>query len=528
VSEPPKPDAIPITAPTPDDFAAMADNLPELAWMANRDGWIYWYNHAWYNYTGKSPAEMEGWGWQSVHDPAVLPAVLERWRKSLALGTAFEMTFPLLSAEGVFRPFLTRIRPLRNQQGEIVNWFGVNTDIGEQLKVAAQLTAQKTLLETLNRTVVSVSAELNLEQMVQLVVDAAVALTGAQFGAFFYNVIGAAGESYTLYTISGVPREKFSRFPMPRNTAVFEPTFKGVGIVRSDDITKDPRYGLNAPYAGMPEGHLPVLSYLAAPVISRGGEVMGGLFLGHSDPGVFNEHHEQLVGALAAQAAVGIDNSRLYDKAQREIEERRQAEEARLVVLRELNHRVKNLFAVATGMVTMTARTSGTKEEMAETLTGRLRALSEAHDLIRPNPASDDQKPTQTTVAAIIERVLAAHVSDGEQLHLDGPDVAVGPTGATSLALILHEVATNAAKYGSLSAHGGQVSITWRTEGADMTLVWTEEGGPAVAGPPERKGFGSDLARMSAKGQLGGEVSHNWRPQGVEITLRASLARLAA
>ena len=117
-----------------------------------------------------------------------------------------------------------------------------------------------------------------------MVTDAGVELSHAQFGAFFYNVIKEDGEAYTLYTLSGAPREAFEKFPMPRNTAIFEPTFRGRGPVRSDDILADPRYGKSAPYHGMPEGHLPVRSYLAVPVVSRSGEVLGGLFFGHPQP----------------------------------------------------------------------------------------------------------------------------------------------------------------------------------------------------------------------------------------------------
>ncbi|MBV8518617.1 MAG: GAF domain-containing protein [Acidobacteria bacterium] len=159
----------------------------------------------------------------------------------------------------------------------------------------------------------AVAAELDLHRLVQTVTDAATELTNAQFGAFFYNVLDEERGSYTLYTISGVPREAFSQFPMPRNTDVFAPTFDGTGIVRSANIRNDPRYGHNAPYHGMPKGHLPVVSYLAVPVISRTGEVLGGLFFGHSDEGVFTENEEQVAAALAAQTAVGIDNVRLYD-----------------------------------------------------------------------------------------------------------------------------------------------------------------------------------------------------------------------
>jgi PAS domain S-box-containing protein len=429
-------------------FRGFADAIPQLAWMADGDGAIFWYNRRWYEFTGTTPAQMAGWGWQSVHDPRELPLVLEQWKTSIATGQPFEMEFPLRSAAGDFRWFLTRVSPVRDAEGRVVRWFGTNTDVHdvrvtrealargeERLRVAlaaarmgtyewstdtgvlhwsdqtarlhgiepqqfrgtfeharelthpedhvrvvhgiAEATANgrdfeleyrvihpgdgsvhwlyaygravpddgagrartigavlditerkriedalRTSAETsqtLNEVGKVIAAELDLEKLVQFVTDAATRLTRAQFGAFFYNVITAQGEAYTLYTISGVPREAFSKFPMPRNTAIFKPTFEGTAVVRSDDITKDPRYGKSAPHFGMPRGHLPVLSYLAVPVISRSGEVLGGLFFGHPEPGIFGEQAEELVRGLAAQAAVAIDNARLFRRAQEAI-----------------------------------------------------------------------------------------------------------------------------------------------------------------------------------------------------------------
>jgi PAS domain S-box-containing protein len=163
-----------------------------------------------------------------------------------------------------------------------------------------------------------VAGRLDLEAIVQRITDAATSLTGAQFGAFFYNVLRADGEAYTLYTISGVPRALFEKFPMPRNTAVFAPTFAGAAIVRSANILKDPRYGKNEPYHGMPEGHLPVVSYLAVPVKSHTGDVLGGLFFGHPAEGVFGETEEKIAEALAGHAAVAINNVRLYESLERD------------------------------------------------------------------------------------------------------------------------------------------------------------------------------------------------------------------
>ncbi|MEX0791123.1 MAG: GAF domain-containing protein, partial [Actinomycetota bacterium] len=174
----------------------------------------------------------------------------------------------------------------------------------EQRKVAeVALREQSHLAETLYRVGTVLTAELELKEVVQAVTNIATELTGAQFGAFFYNVMDGDGESYTLYTLAGVPAEAFSSFPMPRNTAVFGPTFRGERMVRSDDITKDPNFGRNDPYFGMPQDHLPVRSYLAAPVVSKRGEVLGGLFFGHEQVGVFTEGHERLTEGIAGQAA---------------------------------------------------------------------------------------------------------------------------------------------------------------------------------------------------------------------------------
>jgi PAS domain S-box-containing protein len=129
------------------EFHLLADSIPELCWMARGDGHIFWYNARWYEYTGTTPEQMEGWGWQSVHSPEILPSVLERWKASLAMGQAFEMEFPLRGADGVFRWFLTRIRPVRNSDGNIVRWFGTNTNIHEQRELRQSLIEARQELE---------------------------------------------------------------------------------------------------------------------------------------------------------------------------------------------------------------------------------------------------------------------------------------------------------------------------------------------------------------------------------------------
>jgi two-component sensor histidine kinase len=358
---------------------------------------------------------------------------------------------------------------------------------------------------------------------VQTVTEAGVSLTGAKFGAFFYNVIDARGESLTLYTIAGVPREHFSKFPNPRATHVFSPTFRGEGTVRSDDILADERYGRNAPYEGMPPGHLPVRSYLAVPVKSRSGEVMGGLFFGHPKRARFTERHEELVVGIAGQAAIGIDNARLFEAAQREIAERRAAEEHRELLINELNHRVKNTLATVQSIAAQTLRTGQVEPEVRERLDARLMALSDAHNLLTEH---NWEGATLNDVARIAVRPHRAE-RDGEgRFRAEGPPITLLPKTALAIAMAFHELATNALKYGALSNDRGTVEIRWEvSEDAAhprMQLSWTESGGPPVTSPT-RSGFGTRLIERGLSAELDGSVALYYPPTGVVCMVDAPL-----
>jgi serine phosphatase RsbU (regulator of sigma subunit)/anti-sigma regulatory factor (Ser/Thr protein kinase) len=169
------------------------------------------------------------------------------------------------------------------------------------------------VVETLNNIGRALNAELDLHAVLQRVTDTATDVTSAQFGAFFYNEVNESGESYQLFTLSGVPAEAFAGFPMPRATAVFAPTFNGEGVVRFADVTREPTFGHSGPYFGMPPGHLPVRSYLAVPVIARDGDVYGGLFFGHPEVGKFDETDERMVAGIASHATIAIENAQLYE-----------------------------------------------------------------------------------------------------------------------------------------------------------------------------------------------------------------------
>ncbi|HXQ72375.1 MAG TPA: PAS domain S-box protein [Pyrinomonadaceae bacterium] len=265
---------------------------------------------------------------------------------ALANHTDYDIEYRLKSPGDSDRWISTKGRGVYAEDGTIIGQLGFVQDISARKAAEETLLEQAEALQTLNEVGKLISAELDLHNTVQAVTDAATEITGARFGSFFYNVSTEEGASYMLYTLAGVPREAFAHFPMPRATDLFGPTFRGEGVVRIGEVKKDPRYGKNSPYYGMPEGHLPVNSYLAVPVVSRSGEVLGGLFFGHPEMDVFTERDEIVVAGLASQAAVAMDNARLYETAQkaRAEAEKAAAEKERLYRQAEESSRLKEEF----------------------------------------------------------------------------------------------------------------------------------------------------------------------------------------
>ena len=330
-------------------YRTLAESLPQLVWTALPNGECDYLSSQWVAYTGVPEADQLGLRWlELVMHPDDREPTRTAWMTAVSDLAAYDLEYRLRRYDGVYRWFKTRGTPVRDGTGEIVKWFGSCTDIDDQKKAAEERQAllirertARTRAELLNRVGTLINSELDGQKLAQRVTDLATEILGAEFGSFFYNVVNEAGESYLLYTLSGAPHEAFAKFPMPRNTEVFGPTFRGEGIIRSDDITKDRRYGKNSPNAGMPEGHLPVRSYLAAPVLSRFGNVIGGLFFGHSEIGVFTEEQEELIAGLAAHAAIAIDNATLFSQL---ANEKNRAEEA-LTALQRANEELRRANA---------------------------------------------------------------------------------------------------------------------------------------------------------------------------------------
>lgn len=298
-------------------FRTATAAVSSLLWTNNAAGRMEGEQPSWGAFTGQTHEEYQGYGWSAAVHPEDAQNTIDAWNEAVAARTMFVFEHRVRRHDGIYRRFSIRALPVLDEYGGVREWVGVHTDITEERELLSSEHNARQTAELLNQVGKSLTTELDTQLLTQKITDLATQLVGAEFGSLFHNVIDAKGESYLLYTISGVPRERFSKFPMPRNTMVFAPTFAGEGIVRSDDITQDPRYGHNAPYNGMPEGHLPVRSYLAAPVVSRSGVVLGGLFFGHQKVGVFTRWHEEILLGVAAQAAIALDNASLFAESGR-------------------------------------------------------------------------------------------------------------------------------------------------------------------------------------------------------------------
>jgi PAS domain S-box-containing protein len=214
-----------------------------------------------------------------------------------------------------------------------------------------------------------------------------------------------------------------------------------------------------------------------------------------------------------------------------DVTERVHAEEKRKLLLRELSHRVKNLFSITSGMVALSARSAATPQGMATVLQGRLEALARANDLIHPESA--DGAEVGTTLDALLRAVLLPYMGetegpDGAAIVLDGAMVPVDGNAVSSVALVFHEMTTNSAKYGALSAANGRIRVEWTVEGADLKLRWEERDGPLIEGEPAAEGFGTKLVKRSITGQLRGVIDHEWRRHGLLARVTIPMERLAS
>ncbi|CAN5337597.1 hypothetical protein BH20GEM2_BH20GEM2_12220 [soil metagenome] len=296
-----------------EQFGTLANGIPQLAWMADAEGWIFWYNQRWYEYTGTAPVDMEGWGWQSVHDPDALPEVMERWTESIRTGEPFDMTFPLRGADGVFRPFLTRVLPVRDVAGTVVRWFGTNTDITEQRDAQER---QRFLAEAGTLLGSSLDFGATLARLVRLAVP-----TLADWCAVDLledGQIRRVALAHSDPEKEAIAEEIERRYPADAEAPTGAPHVLRTG--EAELVSEIPRELLEN--AALDPEHrrllrlLDLRSYLIVPLAARG-RVLGALTLvaAESDRR-FGEDDLRFAQELADRAAIAVDNARLYREAE--------------------------------------------------------------------------------------------------------------------------------------------------------------------------------------------------------------------
>jgi two-component sensor histidine kinase len=206
---------------------------------------------------------------------------------------------------------------------------------------------------------------------------------------------------------------------------------------------------------------------------------------------------------------------------------RKQAEEGSELLAGEMSHRVKNLLAIASGLTELTSRSTATTADMTRQLTQRLTALGRAHDLIRPIPGREGKA---ALLGDLLSVLLAPYDDSGAfsgRIRVAVPRMGIGEATATTLAMIIHELATNSLKHGALSAPAGTLDISSITDAGDLVVVWAETGGPEISCAPQLGGFGNKMIERSIERQLGGAIAYDWQPAGVVVTLRLRKDRLA-
>jgi len=372
-------------------------------------------------------------------------------------------------------------------------------DVTARRRAEEALRDEARVLDLLNRTGSAVASTLDLPTVLQTVTDAATQLSGANFGAFFYNTTDERGAASQLFTLSGASREVFERFGMPRATPLFDPAFNGEVPVRSNDLTADPRYGRMAAHHCMPDGRPAVRSYMAVPVRSRTGEVIGGLLFGHRDPGVFSARSERLVVGIAAQAAIAIDNAQLYEEARRvgrererlvEAERAARADIARVSRLKDeflatLSHELRTPLTAILGWAKVLLRKRDDAASLehglgaiARNANAQARLIEDLLDMNRIISGKVRLEVQPTDLAAVIDAAVDAvrPSADAKEIRLSALlDPLAGPVSGdpNRLQQVVWNLLSNAVKF---TPQGGRIEVLLQRAESHLELTVRDSG----------------------------------------------------
>ena len=383
----------------------------------------------------------------------------------------------------------------------------------ERQQADRRLREQTDVLAALYRVGQALFAELDLQKLVQTCADAAMELTGAQFGAFLYRVENVEGEARARRMTFDVPQDDLASFPLPRNSELFALTFAGEPTIRLDDVTQDARCGEPTSALGSPENYCPMRSYLAVPVVARSGEVAGGLFFGHELAGVFTDRHTKIVEGLAVQTAIALANARLYQM------ERERGEQL-AIAIQEVHHRVKNSLQGVSALLEMQLPYDSDvvpAETVRESL-NQIKTIALVYDLLaRDQPIG---KVDAGRVLSKLVELLCAGMKTTEQndpIRAQTEQVWIPTKAATALALAVNELVSNARKHSrktnreDSTGHDATIEVSL-TKQNDEVRVSVQDAGPGF--PPDfdplrYANIGLELVDTLVRHDLHGTVAYS-------------------
>ncbi len=431
-------------------FQALANNIAQLAWMADTKGQLIWVNQRWLDYTASTVETSIGEGWRIFHHPDHVARVVDKWQRCTAEGRIWEDLFPLRGGDGRYRWFLSRAMPVRNENGDIEFWCGTNTDVTDARR-------QSQRLRKLARII-----ELSHEAMLVRELGGRIVMWNR------------GCEEMLGYTRAQAMKKTSFELLQPRNLPAPD---------AFDNVIRE-----NGSWSG--EVHYSASDGLDVWVESR-------------------------------QELISIEEKDLILETNRDITERRQADQLRALLVAELDHRVKNTLAVVQSIAAQTARSSDEPKKFVSRFNSRLQSLAAAHNVL------SDVTWSGAPIVDLTKSQISVMGGEPERIEMHGPPVDLSPQTAQQLALILHELSANALQHGALSAPGGKVEMDWTVEDGEPPIIdmtWRETGGPAVT-PPACRGFGLTLIERS-RSLPNMKTEIDFEPEGVLVRVRMH-ARLA-
>ncbi|MGU3537959.1 PAS domain S-box protein [Methylobacterium sp. A54F] len=571
-------------------FEALTELAPAMIWFGNPDGSLSYFNNRWYAYTGQTPEEALPMGWDRPVHPDDLPALLEAWERARAQETVYDTEARLRHHDGSYRWFLIRAEPLRDTSGAIVGYLGSNSDIHdrrraeeelrrtrEQLRLAVEATGTGVFdydllagdleWDTRTRALFGLPPEAPVDYGIFLDglhpddrgwVDEAVraALDPAGSGTYdiAYRTIGlqdgverwvaAMGQAFVVdgrtVRFIGTVRDVTERRRAEEALRSTEERYRLAAWATNDAIWD---WDLAADHVQWSEAMQTLFGY-APDAVGRDGawwtsrihledreRVKAGIYAVIDDSTENWTDEYRFLRADGTYAHILDRGYVLRDAAgvgirmigaMLDISERKRAEEHQRLLAGELQHRIKNTLAMVQAIASQTFRNATDVEAAREAFSARLISLGRAHDIL--TQASWAQAP----IAEVVEGALAVHRGGAAcRIRTSGPGVLLAAKPALALALALHELATNAAKYGALSNAEGSVDLRWHVvhegEAPRFCLTWSEQGGPPILSVPSHRGFGSRLIERSFAAEVGGDVRLTYAPTGLVCRLEAPL-----